>query len=172
MLLYSFYIFFGLTHLRSWLSAGLPVVPDKLSLAQSYLFQLADRFVSLAVEEGGRITGVLCSVRSSRSSQVGEANGHPHTTSITSSSSTQTKEKLQQALSLTADLLPYLVSGTGGPHSWDVEQLLTKATAVSVSFISICLREFDGHVQKSQRQVCLVLTGMSSLHPPPPPLLP
>ena len=52
-------------------------------------------------------------------------------------------------------LLPYVLSGVGGPP-WDVEQLLMRSTAVSVSFVSICLKEFDGFVQQSQRQVGLV----------------
>ena len=55
---------------RSWVSAGLPVDTLKLSRAQDYLFSLADRFMSLTVEEGGKINGVMCSIKSSRATRV------------------------------------------------------------------------------------------------------
>lgn len=134
---------------RSWVSAGLPVDSLKLSNAQDYLFSLADRFVSLTVEEGGKINGVMCSVKSSRATRVSNSQLVIHYFH----SFYQTKEKLQQALAMVADLLPYVQGSVKSDKTWDIDQLLTRSTDVAVSFVNIFLREFDGYVQHNQRQV-------------------
>ena len=124
----------------------------KLSHAQDYLFSLADRFVSLTVEEGGKISGVMCSIKSSRATRVGTRSQMVQCYFV---SLYQTKEKLQQALTMAADLLPYVQGSVSSDKTWNIDQLLTLSTDIAVSFVNIFLREFDGYVQHNQRQVVL-----------------